>query len=214
MSLRIKILLLIMAGVLGVSLLYLRVLARRVITVAPKQSEESIRTHLSEVALQSAKGPNQTATLYFPSLGGGGLIPESRPITWSENDPDKVRQVLLALMEGPRGDLGRPLSSTTKIRAVFLLSDGTAYVDFSSDISSTPPLPAGTPGPPPAGLEPGIASESRAIYSIVDSITANVPSVKKVMFLVQGREVDTLDGHADLTAAYVPDPSLIQTTRP
>jgi len=211
MSLRIKILLLIMGGVLAVSLFYLRVLARRVFTATPKQAEETIRARLSEVALQSAKGPNQTATLYFPSLDGRGLIPESRPITWAENDSDKVRQVLLALIEGPRRELGRPLPPSTKIRAVFLLSDGTAYVDFPSDVSNTPPVAAAAPGPAPAGLEPGIASESLAIYSVVNSITANVPSVKRVMFLVQGREVDTLDGHADLTEAYVSDMSRIQT---
>jgi hypothetical protein len=56
-------------------------------------------------------------------------------------------------------------------------------------------------------LTPGIASETLAIYSVVNSITANVPSVKKVKFLIQGQEVDTLDGHVDLTEAYVPDPT-------
>jgi len=211
MSLRTKILLLIMVGVLATGFFYLRVLAKRIFIETPKQAEAAIRTRLSEVALQSTSGPNQTALLYFPSLNDGRLIAESRPITWAENDSDKVRQILLALIEGPRQGLSRSLPSSTNIRAVFLVSDGTAYVDFSSDVLSALPVAAATPGPQ-GGLTPGIASESLAVYSVVDSITANVPSVKKVKFLIQGQEVDTLDGHADLTEAYVPDLTRIQTT--
>jgi hypothetical protein len=46
---------------------------------------------------------------------------------------------------------------------------------------------------------------------MVDSITANIPSVKRVKLLIQGQEVETLEGHADLTEAIVPDPTLIKT---
>ena len=83
------------------------------------------------------------------------------------------------------------------VRAVFLASEGTVYVDFSKDILNS--------------LSPGIESECLAVYSIVDSITANIPSIKRVKILVQGQEVETLEGHADLTEAIVPDPSLIKT---
>jgi hypothetical protein len=75
--------------------------------------------------------------------------------------------------------------------ARFLAADGTAYVDLSNDILSD--------------FAPGIQSETLAIYSIVNSITSNIPSVKRVQFLIQGQEVETLDGHADLTAAFSPD---------
>jgi hypothetical protein len=83
------------------------------------------------------------------------------------------------------------------VRAVFLTSGGTAYVDFSNDILNS--------------LSPGIETECLSVYSVVDSITANIPSVKRVKILVQGQEVETLDGHADLTEAIVPDTSLIKT---
>jgi hypothetical protein len=43
----------------------------------------------------------------------------------------------------------------------------------------------------------------------VDSLAANLPEVKRVQFLIQGQEVDTLDGHADLTVPYAPDSSWI-----
>jgi hypothetical protein len=68
-------------------------------------------------------------------------------------------------------------------------------VDLSNDLLSS--------------MNPGIETESLAVYSIVDSITTNVPSVKRVKILIQGQEVETLEGHADLTEAFAPDPTLI-----
>ncbi len=46
------------------------------------------------------------------------------------------------------------------------------------------------------------------MYSVVNSLAVNIPSVKKVKILIQGQEVETLDGHADLSGYFVPDPAL------
>ena len=107
----------------------------------------------------------------------------------------------------------RPLPASTNVRGVFLVSDGTAYVDFANDVLSGPAPGTGNTGPP-SGLTPGIATETLAIYSVVNSITANVPSVKKVQFLIQGQEAETLDGHADLTGPYAPDATRVQAASP
>jgi len=82
-------------------------------------------------------------------------------------------------------------------RTYFLAPDGTAYVDLANDVLSEFP--------------PGIETETLAIYSLVDSIAMNIPSVKRVKFLIQGQEVETLDGHADLTVAFAPDPTRIKS---
>jgi len=100
------------------------------------------------------------------------------------------------LAEGPHRFPGRLLPTTLNVRAVFLAGDGTAYLDLAHEALGEFP--------------PGIQTETLAIYSLVDSIAANVPSVKRVQFLIQGQNVETLDGHADLTAAFVPDPSRIK----
>jgi spore germination protein GerM len=197
MSLRAKLLVLILAVVLGAGSFYLRSLARRVFWEPAQHGEEAIRTRLSEAALQPARTPSQTATLYFPSLNDRRLVPESRSVTWAETDADRVRQILLALIEGSHQGLGRVLPASVNIRAIFLAPEGTAYVDFSSEF--------------PAGLAPGIESESLAVYALTNSITTNISSVKKVKLLIQGQEVETLGGHADLTGAFVPDPTRIQT---
>ena len=197
MTWRGKILLVVLLLVLGAGAFYLRSLAQRVFVEPAQHVEEAARAKLSEFALQSKQSAGQTVTLYFPALDDGKLLAESRSLTWAEADVDRVRQVVLALAEGSHQGLSRVLPASTSVRAVFLTSDGTAYLDLSSDAL--------------AEFAPGIQAETLAIYSLVDSITMNIPSVKKVRFLIQGQEVETLDGHADLTAAYAPDPTRIKS---
>lgn len=183
------VLLLILTG----GFVYLHVLTRRVKREGPEHSEVGARTQLREAALQTDSEATGVITLYFPSDDEGLLLPENRPISWAASDPDRIHQVLLALLEGSYHGLRRPLPPATELRAAFLTADGTVYIDFSSSALAL--------------FAPGIQSETLAVYSIVNSLAANVPSVKRVHILVQGQEVDTLNGHADLGSDFVPDPA-------
>ncbi|HUX10185.1 MAG TPA: GerMN domain-containing protein [Terriglobia bacterium] len=199
MSRRALILSVAVAIVLGVGTYYLMSLRRH---MAPShastlRSEQKARTQLNEAALQ-AGGQAQTLTLYFPSYADGNLVAETRSVKLSSDNVKAIRQILLALIEGSHQGHGSALSPSTTIRAVFLTSDGTAIVDLSQEAL--------------ADFQPGIESESLAIYSIVDSVCANLPAAKEVKFLVQGQEAQTLDGHIDLTGSFAPEPSLIAQT--
>ncbi len=162
--------------------------------ISPK-SEATVRTKLREAALAPASAATQLVTLYFPSYATGLLIPETRPLALAANDTDRIKQVVLALIEGSQKGLGTVLPPSATLRAVFMTSDGTAFLDFSQDALTNFP--------------PGIESESLAVYSIVDSIAANVPDVKRVKFLVQGQQVRTLAGHIDLSGYFAPNSSWI-----
>ena len=97
---RAKVLLLILLVALGVGGFYLRSLARRVFHEPTQRAEEAARAKLKQIALQPSNGTTQTATLYFPALNEGKILPEGRSITWAQADADRVRQVVLALAEG------------------------------------------------------------------------------------------------------------------
>jgi len=182
---------------LGAGGFYLRSLARRVFVEPTPHTEEAARAKLNQFALQPNNGTTQFATLYFPALNEGKILPESRSLTWAQADADRVRQIVLALAEGSHQGYGRVLPASATVRAVFLTADGTAYLDLSADVLTD--------------FEPGIQSETLAIYSIVNSLTINIPAVKQVQFLIQGQQVETLDGHADLTAAFLPDPARVKS---
>jgi spore germination protein GerM len=183
--------LMVLLVALAAGFIYLRVLTRRAKMDARQRGEEGARTQLREAAMQSSKGAEHTITLYFPSDEDGLLVSENRQIAWANNDTDRIRQVVLALTDGSLKGLRRPVPPSTELRAAFLTSDGTAYVDFSNNAVAL--------------LAPGIQSETLSVYSIVNSLAANVPAVKKVKILVQGQEVETLGGHVDLSEDFSPD---------
>ena len=175
---------------------YLHVLVRRVSIQPPPHGEEVARTRLTEAALQSTSKVNETARLYFPAYDQGVLLEEKRQIAWAETETDRIRQVLLALIEGSQQGPRRALPPSAAVRAVFLAPDGTAYLDFSRQTLTD--------------FRPGIESECFTVYSIVNSVTANISAVKRVRILVEGQEVETLDGHVDLTDYFVPDMAPVQ----
>jgi hypothetical protein len=192
MNERAWILLVFLLAILAGGTVYLRSLAQRLTVQPPPQhAEDMARAKLSEAALQSSASTQQTAKLFFPSYEQGYLVEENRPISWAASDADRIRQVILALVEGSRQGLGRALPPTAAIRGVFLTPDGTAYLDFPRQML--------------AEFKPGIASETLAVDAVVNSVAVNVPSVKRIRILIQGQAVDTLDGHADLSDALVPD---------
>jgi len=190
MSRRTKILLLLLVPVLVAGSLYLRTLVRWAFFERRPAAENAARARLSQAALQAAAGPAATVVLYFPG-SDETLHAETRALALATDPEDRVRQIVLALIEGSAQGRSRALSASAEVQGVFLAADGTAYLDLSQGALND--------------FNPGIASESLAVYAVVNSLAANLPEVKRVQFLVQGREVDTLDGHADLTGPYAAD---------
>jgi spore germination protein GerM len=83
----------------------------------------------------------------------------------------------------PEG-LASAIPAGTTVRGVFRGARGEMYVDLSPEASS--------------GHRGGSLDEALAVYAIVNAITTNLPDVKTVQILVDGKEVDSLAGHIDL----------------
>jgi spore germination protein GerM len=75
------------------------------------------------------------------------------------------------------------------------ITDQIAYVDFSEEIRSKHPG--------------GSAGELMTLNSIVNSLT-ELPEIKKVQIMINGKKVDTLVGHADLSQPLGRDESIIK----
>jgi spore germination protein GerM len=191
MTARAKLLTLLILVVVAAGGFYLRTLMKRLKTQGAHQTDLAARSKLAEAALNVQNGPQQTVTLFFPSNDTGVLMQESRQMTLAEGDTDRMRQIFLALLKGPGQSRSDEIPADAELRAAFLAPDGTAYVDLSASSLGL--------------FSPGVNSETLAVYSIVDSLCTNIPAIKRVKFLVQGQEVDTLDGHVDLTQPFVPD---------
>jgi spore germination protein GerM len=171
--------------------LYLRNLFRRTFFENRQRPEAEMKTQLQQQELQSEANTQASITLFFPDYDTGRLVEEGQEMALAPNNVDRIRQIVLALVAGSQQGHASALPPGTLLRAVFLTSDGTAYLDFSDDIRQNLPV--------------GIESEALAVYSVVDSLATNIPAVKRVKFLIEGQDAETLDGHIDLTGIYTPD---------
>lgn len=131
-----------------------------------------------------------TVILFFPSEQDSLLHREEREVTVSSSIEDQARTIVLELLKGSQQDYVSSIPPETRLREVFVTKDGIAYVDFSREIMDK--------------HLSGSSAEISTIYSVVNSLTYNLKSIKKVFILIDGGEKKTLGGHIDLTQPFLP----------
>jgi hypothetical protein len=89
-----------------------------------------------------------------------------------------------------------PVLKAVELRACYLDPGGTAYVDLAT---------AGTKDPQGSAWD-----ELLTIYALVNTLTENFTEIKQVRLLLDGREIQTLAGHVDLSRAFVKRTDLIR----
>jgi spore germination protein GerM len=135
------------------------------------------------------------ATLYFQRDDDGLFVAEIRDVPATGSVAADAEAVLAELIKGSSGGLVSALPPETKLRQVFLTKDGTAYADFSKDLSSAHPS--------------GSDAENATVFAIVDTLAFNFKAIKQVFILVDGEERETLNGHITLDRPYRPDFTLV-----
>ncbi len=134
--------------------------------------------------------------IYFSDKSLGYLSAEDRVVSASGDPVELGKQIITALLQGPRGDLGRTIPSGTRLNAFFVTADGTGYIDLSEAVTEQHPG--------------GCKSEILSIYSIVNSLVLNVDQVKTVKILIAGKEAGTLAGHIDIRFPFNAEMLLIR----
>ncbi|HOW85822.1 MAG TPA: GerMN domain-containing protein [Candidatus Aminicenantes bacterium] len=137
----------------------------------------------------------RAVTLFFVADDDDLLHKETRTIPAGPNEADEAERALAELIRGSEEGLSSPLPARTRVRQVFIAKDGVATVDLSRDVAEN--------------FAYGSTSELAAVYAVVNTLVYNFKPVKKVVFLVEGAERETLGGHVDLTRAFFPDYSLV-----
>ena len=143
------------------------------------------------------KKARHTVELYFSDSNERFLVPEKRNIPKPAKTGLQAEEIIRALIDGPKADLTRTLPEGAKLLAV-KIDQGTASVDFDSSLISLHPG--------------GSASEIATIYSLTNSLTANIPEIKRVRILIQGKSQETLKGHMDLSRAFTFNKEIVQAT--
>jgi spore germination protein GerM len=134
-------------------------------------------------------GPSEPVTLYVADDEAGMLYPQKNRIAWPEGRQHRCEELLRALLilyvakSSPH-----PLGPGSDVRDVYLVEPGLAVIDLNADFAN--------------GHRSGVLLEELTIASLVETLSANVPGIARVKFLVDGKERETLAGHADLEGSY------------
>ena len=125
--------------------------------------------------------------LYFADRKGNYLQAEERKIL-AEDTISAIEAIIAALLEGPDDPkLVSTIPAGSRLLHIFVTDDGTAYLDFSSELSRLHPG--------------GITAERLTLYSIVNSLVLNLEKVERVQLLFEGKPASTLSGHLDIRQA-------------
>jgi spore germination protein GerM len=134
--------------------------------------------------------------LYFSDKDNSFLKAETRDLFHSDNLSEFGKNILEALIEGPKTGLMRTIPADTTLKAFYVIRDGTAYIDMSDTIRDAHPG--------------GVESELLTIYSMVNSLALNIPEIDAVKILISGKEAMTLNGHIDVRFPFKANMLLIR----
>jgi hypothetical protein len=134
-------------------------------------------------------GPTERATLFVAFDEDGSLRPRSTQIPLPSGRQQRAEELLSALLTIYLDKTSpHTLAPGADVRSVFLVDPGVAVIDLNSAFAD--------------GHRSGVLVEDLTITSLIHTLSANIPGVLKVKILVDGKERETLAGHADLTGFY------------
>ena len=134
-------------------------------------------------------GPTEPVTLFVARDEDGSLRPQAAQIPMPSGRQQRAEELLRALLSIYL-DKSSPhvLGSGSEVRSVFLVDPGVAVIDVNSAFADT--------------HRSGVLVEELTVASLIHTVSANTPGVLRVKILVDGKERDTLAGHADLSDFY------------
>ena len=134
-------------------------------------------------------GPTERVILYVAHDDDGTLRAQSAQIPMPSGRQQRAEELLRALLSIYL-DKNSPhaLGAGADVRSVFLVDPGAAVIDVNSAFANT--------------HRSGVLVEDLTVASLIQTVSANTPGILKVKILVEGKERDTLAGHADLSDFY------------
>jgi hypothetical protein len=141
------------------------------------------------------KKEKQVAIIWFSDQQERFLVGEKRYI-FKENDAAaQAKEVIKALLDGSKSGNVNTFPAGVSLRDVKIDDAGIAYVNFTKSLTK---------------LHPGSSSaEMASINSLTNSLTENVPEIKRVKILLEGRELTSIKGHISTSKAFLPDRGIL-----
>ena len=154
------------------------------LTIAVPRWIRGSKTAAAAPPAPAAPGRRIKARLFYVADDGARLSNVERDVAYGDGTVEQARQII----EAQIAPVGQPLVSAvppaTTLRAIFVTEQGEAFVDFSRELATS--------------HSGGSTDELLTVYTIVNVLTTNLPAIKSVQLLIDGKQVETLAGHVDL----------------
>jgi hypothetical protein len=134
-------------------------------------------------------GPTERVILFVAHDEDGTLRAQSAQIPMPSGRQQRAEELLRALVSLYL-DKNSPhvIGPGSEVRSVFLVDPGVAVIDMNGAFADT--------------HRSGVLVEELAVTSLIHTITANTPNILKIKILIDGKDRETLAGHADLSSFY------------
>jgi hypothetical protein len=154
-----------------------------------KRRAEEVRHSDARPIAPPVSGPTEAVSLFIAYDDGGVLRKRETQMALPSEPGERARHLLRALLavylEKPSP---HPLGDNADVKDVYLVNDTTAIIDMNAAFADA--------------HRSGVLVEELTIVSMVQTLSAALPKVTKVKLLIDGRERETLAGHADLKTFY------------
>ena len=171
----------LLVAVLGMSLYVWRMRARA--AALPVQATDS------RPIAPPVTGPTEPVTLFVAQDDDASLRAEAAQIPLPSGRQERAEELLRALLTRYLDkNSPHPMAPGADVRSVFLVDPGLVVIDVTASFAD--------------GHRSGILVEELTVASLIHTISANIPGVLRVKILVDGKERETLAGHADLSGFY------------
>ncbi len=146
-------------------------------------SASSSSSSAASSASKAAQPESLTIKVYYPNADGTKLVASSRKVT-ADSKNDKYTAAMESLLAGTT-EKGQTNIFPKKVQLQSVkVEKGVATVSFSKELQKN--------------FVGGSTGEEMLVGSIVNTLT-EFPEVKKVRILIDGKGVESLAGHMDLT---------------
>ncbi len=142
--------------------------------------------------------PRINATIYFASEDGQRLVSVQQEVPLAGSVVEQARAILEAQFSAkPPESLTVTIPEGTGVRGLYVSSQNDVFVDLEPTVRSKHPG--------------GSMQELLTVYTIVNALLTNLPTLQQVQILIDGREADTLAGHVDLRRPLKKNDNLLAT---
>ena len=141
------------------------------------------------------KRDKQEVTLFFSDANERFLVPEKRFIPKEKEPEAQAQEMVAALIAGSKTGLVNTFPDKAELQNVRMEDGGTLFVNFKESLVERHPG--------------GSAAELASIYSLTNTLTANIPAVQRVRILIGGKEKDFFKGHIGLRHPFTMNRELI-----